>query len=216
MANLDLGMFRLRQRDDTNKGNLKVGYFFAKRQRHESNSSNGDDYDHSSLEQGTSKRLATDSDNISTTNDTSSPDLQLSPLESRDEQISRNDAGTSRRTPTARVNLSRRLNDTSDTNIERDTHESIVCVVQPVNYDTSDVSRDNNTSVPGPAEDNNGTVRMRKKIYPKILPYDKIMDGVFFVLSGFINPLRSQLRDLAINMGAKYERDWSSRCTHLM
>lgn len=42
------------------------------------------------------------------------------------------------------------------------------------------------------------------------------MDKVVFVLSGFVNPLRSDLRDKALKMGAKYKPDWDSSCTHLV
>lgn len=41
-------------------------------------------------------------------------------------------------------------------------------------------------------------------------------DGVVFVLSGFENPERGNLRDQALTMGAKYEPGWNNRCTHLM
>ncbi|ESN98732.1 hypothetical protein HELRODRAFT_188891 [Helobdella robusta] len=50
---------------------------------------------------------------------------------------------------------------------------------------------------------------------PKV-SFHRLMDDVRFVLSGFQNPLRSQLRDKALDMGAKYEADWSKNCTHLI
>lgn len=58
--------------------------------------------------------------------------------------------------------------------------------------------------------------QMRKKIYPKQLPYNQIMSGVIFVMSGIANPRRCRLRDLAIAMGAKYQAKWNRFCTHLM
>jgi len=42
------------------------------------------------------------------------------------------------------------------------------------------------------------------------------MRGVTFVLSGFQNPSRGQLRDQAMEMGAKYKSDWGKGCTHLI
>ncbi|TTR68473.1 Persulfide dioxygenase ETHE1, mitochondrial [Bagarius yarrelli] len=36
------------------------------------------------------------------------------------------------------------------------------------------------------------------------IPFSRIMDGVVFVLSGFQNPFRSELRDKAVSMGARY------------
>ena len=42
------------------------------------------------------------------------------------------------------------------------------------------------------------------------------MKNIVFVLSGFRNPLRSELRNKATSMGAKYNDDWDEKCTHLM
>lgn len=58
--------------------------------------------------------------------------------------------------------------------------------------------------------------QMRKKTYPKRMPYDKILSDVTFVLSGYENPLRSRLRDMALEMGATYKPNWCRSCTHLM
>ncbi|KAH7985771.1 hypothetical protein HPB52_025412 [Rhipicephalus sanguineus] len=46
--------------------------------------------------------------------------------------------------------------------------------------------------------------------------FEELMKGVVFVLSGFQNPLRSQIRDKALEMGAKYKADWDRSCTHLV
>lgn len=42
------------------------------------------------------------------------------------------------------------------------------------------------------------------------------MTHVTFVLSGFLNPLRAELRNKAVAMGATYNDDWNPTCTHLM
>jgi len=47
-------------------------------------------------------------------------------------------------------------------------------------------------------------------------PVNTLMRKVVFVLSGFENPERSNLRDQALEMGATYKPDWSKQCTHLM
>jgi hypothetical protein len=44
----------------------------------------------------------------------------------------------------------------------------------------------------------------------------KLMKNVVFVLSGFQNPLRAELRNKATKMGAVYNDDWDESCTHLM
>uniref|UniRef100_A0A3P8VY83 DNA repair protein XRCC1 n=1 Tax=Cynoglossus semilaevis TaxID=244447 RepID=A0A3P8VY83_CYNSE len=48
------------------------------------------------------------------------------------------------------------------------------------------------------------------------VPFNRIMEGVVFVLSGFQNPFRGELREKALNMGAKYQPDWTSDSTHLI
>ncbi len=44
----------------------------------------------------------------------------------------------------------------------------------------------------------------------------QVMKNVVFVLSGFQNPLRSELRDKATAMGATYHDEWNKKCTHLV
>ncbi|GMI73136.1 homolog of X-ray repair cross complementing 1 [Hibiscus trionum] len=46
--------------------------------------------------------------------------------------------------------------------------------------------------------------------------FPKIMEGVVFVLSGFVNPERGTLRSQALAMGAEYQPDWNSNCTLLV
>ncbi|OAY52909.1 DNA-repair protein XRCC1 [Manihot esculenta] len=46
--------------------------------------------------------------------------------------------------------------------------------------------------------------------------FSKLLEGVVFVLSGFVNPERATLRSQAMEMGADYRPDWSSECTLLV
>lgn len=46
--------------------------------------------------------------------------------------------------------------------------------------------------------------------------FSKLMEGVVFVLSGFVNPERAELRSRALEMGAEYQPDWNSNCTLLI
>ncbi|MCJ8745348.1 hypothetical protein PDJAM_G00129260 [Pangasius djambal] len=48
------------------------------------------------------------------------------------------------------------------------------------------------------------------------IPFNRIMEGVVFVLSGFQNPFRAELRDKALSMGARYRPDWTPDSTHLI
>lgn len=45
---------------------------------------------------------------------------------------------------------------------------------------------------------------------------NSILRGVIFALSGFVNPLRSEIRDKGMKLGAKYRPDWTDDCTHLV
>ncbi|KAM9631861.1 DNA repair protein XRCC1 isoform 2-T2 [Trichechus inunguis] len=53
---------------------------------------------------------------------------------------------------------------------------------------------------------------------PRTSPQElgKILQGVVVVLSGFQNPFRSELRDKALELGAKYRPDWTPDSTHLI
>lgn len=57
-----------------------------------------------------------------------------------------------------------------------------------------------------------------KKTPPSSQPVEmnRILQGTVFVLSGFQNPFRSDLRDKALEMGAKYRPDWTPDSTHLI
>ncbi|CAJ1955178.1 unnamed protein product [Sphenostylis stenocarpa] len=46
--------------------------------------------------------------------------------------------------------------------------------------------------------------------------FNKLLEGVIFVLSGFVNPERGMLRSRAMEMGAEYRPDWNSDCTLLV
>ncbi|XP_044152791.1 DNA repair protein XRCC1 [Bufo gargarizans] len=57
-----------------------------------------------------------------------------------------------------------------------------------------------------------------KKTPPSSQPVEmnRVLQGTVFVLSGFQNPFRSDLRDKALEMGAKYRPDWTPDSTHLI
>jgi DNA-repair protein XRCC1 len=56
----------------------------------------------------------------------------------------------------------------------------------------------------------------KPKKEPQYKPFDKLMDDVVFVISGYQNPERGTLRQKALDMGARYKGDWDNSCTHLM
>ena len=55
-----------------------------------------------------------------------------------------------------------------------------------------------------------------KKRTEKDVPFNKILENVRIALSGFVNPERSRIRDQAIEMGAKFDRDLTPMTTHLV
>ncbi|CAF3068230.1 unnamed protein product [Rotaria socialis] len=63
------------------------------------------------------------------------------------------------------------------------------------------------------ANDNQSQILKKNDVQTDKCP---IMKNVVFVLSGFQNPLRSQLRNKAVSMGATYSDDWNEKCTHLI
>jgi len=61
-----------------------------------------------------------------------------------------------------------------------------------------------------------GAQNQTEKRMKKRKPFGKLFEGVIFVMSGFQNPHRKEVRDRAVEMGARYKGDWDSTCTHLM
>lgn len=107
------------------------------------------------------------------------------------------------------------------------THESYCVKLNPDDYSAHSASNcshnflgslyEDNCELSNPSDTNLSFARNpRKKVYPKRLPYKKIMSHVVFVMSGIENPRRAILRDMAIAMGAKYSAKWNKDCTHLL
>ncbi|KAF9615563.1 hypothetical protein IFM89_024595 [Coptis chinensis] len=66
------------------------------------------------------------------------------------------------------------------------------------------------------SRDNNKTATRSRDTRADTLSFSKLLDGVVFVLSGFVNPERSTLRSQAQEMGGEYQTDWNSNCTLLI
>ncbi|XP_037038333.1 DNA repair protein XRCC1 [Bradysia coprophila] len=47
-------------------------------------------------------------------------------------------------------------------------------------------------------------------------PFHRLLEGVVLVISGIQNPARANIRQQALDMGAKYKADWEASCTHLI
>ncbi|KAH8292717.1 hypothetical protein KR018_004168 [Drosophila ironensis] len=47
-------------------------------------------------------------------------------------------------------------------------------------------------------------------------PYNRLLSGVVFAISGIENPERAMIRETAMNMGAEYKSNWGPGCTHLI
>lgn len=134
-----------------------------------------------------------------------------------------NDRPALRTHPVETPNLNNSAENLSSEPKQDDTHESLVVDVDAklyasTNSQASSTSNDKNSEstfdyVPYTPFSRK---QKRKKAYPKQMPYDKIMSHVVFVMSGYENPRRSNLRDMACDMGARYQPNWNDKCTHLM
>uniref|UniRef100_H3AC16 DNA repair protein XRCC1 n=1 Tax=Latimeria chalumnae TaxID=7897 RepID=H3AC16_LATCH len=58
--------------------------------------------------------------------------------------------------------------------------------------------------------------KKKQKEESSSVEFGRLLEGTVFVLSGFQNPFRGELRDKALAMGAKYRPDWTHDCTHLI
>ncbi|XP_014671099.1 PREDICTED: DNA repair protein XRCC1-like isoform X2 [Priapulus caudatus] len=67
-----------------------------------------------------------------------------------------------------------------------------------------------------PAASTSAIPQTRKCREEEKVDFYSIMRGVVFALSGYQNPVRGQIREMAVEMGAKYRPDWMPECTHLI
>ncbi len=79
-----------------------------------------------------------------------------------------------------------------------------------------DASQNKSPKTPKPKINSQATTSEDEKKVIRRKPFNRLLDDVVFVISGFQNPLRANLRSKAMEMGAKYKADWDSSCTHLM
>ncbi|KAL2332402.1 hypothetical protein Fmac_019983 [Flemingia macrophylla] len=75
-------------------------------------------------------------------------------------------------------------------------------------------SNEGDTPKKGKVQNVDGGKSSSSSFEPK--SFDRLLEGVVFVLSGFVNPERGMLRSRAMEMGAKYQPDWNSDCTLLV
>ncbi|KAH9615445.1 hypothetical protein KSS87_021360 [Heliosperma pusillum] len=65
-------------------------------------------------------------------------------------------------------------------------------------------------------EEGSGGKKKSSSAGPSSFDFSKLLDGVVFALSGFVNPERGKLRSQALEMGAEYKQDWNPDCTLLV
>lgn len=65
-------------------------------------------------------------------------------------------------------------------------------------------------------KDQNGEDKTASATSSGASDFSRRMEGVTFVLSGFVNPERGVLRSQMLEMGAEYQPDWNSNCTLLV
>ena len=82
--------------------------------------------------------------------------------------------------------------------------------------------KDDSTSTQNPNTPvllNKGTINTKQNSPEKVKTtksFSRLMEGVKFVISGYQNPLRAEVRQKALDMGARYSADWNDSCTHLV
>lgn len=83
-------------------------------------------------------------------------------------------------------------------------------------YDAEEeTKKQTKTTTPGSSSSKSpAKIKQTKEIQFK--PFAKLLSGVTFVLSGYQNPERGDIRQKALDMGARYKADWDRDCTHLV
>lgn len=59
-------------------------------------------------------------------------------------------------------------------------------------------------------------IKLIKNPLPVTKPFSELLNNVVFVMSGYENPYRSNIRSKALEMGARYKHNWDLSCTHLI
>ncbi|XP_015375795.1 PREDICTED: DNA repair protein XRCC1 [Diuraphis noxia] len=59
-------------------------------------------------------------------------------------------------------------------------------------------------------------IKLIKNPLPATKLFNQLLNDVVFVMSGYENPYRSNIRSKALEMGAKYKHNWDPSCTHLI
>ncbi|XP_069680650.1 DNA repair protein XRCC1-like [Periplaneta americana] len=82
-------------------------------------------------------------------------------------------------------------------------------------------TQNNRGKNPDKTDRHNSKTKMKTEPVPKKpkrvgKPFEELLNGVVLVISGYQNPLRGNLRTMALEMGAKYKPDWDNTCTHLI
>ncbi|XP_039626531.1 DNA repair protein XRCC1 isoform X1 [Polypterus senegalus] len=83
---------------------------------------------------------------------------------------------------------------------------------------TNSVPKKTKGETPSPSQNKSPKEKKMASKPPKsdVVEFHRILEGTVFVLSGFQNPFRAELRDKALAMGAKYRPDWTPDSTHLI
>lgn len=122
------------------------------------------------------------------------------------------------RSPSKEVPKRNILNDSngssSKINDKKDKKKSPASNDQPKPRVPTDVASTSSASQNNSQHSQKPSLEKRSHITYK--PFNKLFEGVEIVISGYQNPGRANVRDRALEMGAKYSGDWRSSSTHLM
>ncbi|XP_077292431.1 DNA repair protein XRCC1-like isoform X2 [Arctopsyche grandis] len=116
-------------------------------------------------------------------------------------------ASTSKNTSSVKTNV----------NNDRNKHTNSVSNTNVKNNDRNVLKRQNSSDSSSSSSNkrlcapNNDT-----STHSDVIQGPNCFEGIVFVISGYINPKRSNLRDMALSLGAKYRPDWGPSCTHLI
>ncbi|XP_053375045.1 DNA repair protein XRCC1-like isoform X2 [Mercenaria mercenaria] len=136
-----------------------------------------------------------------------SPKIALEPAAKGEEK------GAEKKVPTPSQNREKRKHNVSDDEDTEDGANLKPALRKQSTSLSSVASRDSAKSSKPPP------LKKTRSEPPKESPvkeFSRLMEKVVFVMSGYQNPYRAELRDRAVAMGATYRPDWGKGCTHLI
>ncbi|XP_076066618.1 DNA repair protein XRCC1-like [Oratosquilla oratoria] len=219
--NIKLGAFTIKPEEDESKTSISIGSIFARMKEKGTESSSG-----AAAIRAAGAAAAAAAATKRKADDANAPDigfyqLKKKPAEERDVLSSKATSSGA----TSSVSKGESANGMLNTSSSKHTDKEKKHEKESSNKETHKKKKEERSSrdethekkaKKGPVSPSTASSSAEPKKRKMTRPFTGLMSDVVFVMSGYQNPQRGDLRDKMVEMGAKYKPDWDSKCTHLI